>query len=170
MQSATIKKLSRAGIIAGLYTAISMLVFPLAGGAVQLRVSEAFTLLPLFFIEAIPALFVGCILSNLIVGCAPPDIILGSLVTLVSAVFTFGAGKLIKNLAVKIIVGGIFPVLMNAFILPLIWVYCYGALEYIYFIQVIILIVGQSLAVYGVGTPIVTSLNRLKANGAKFME
>ena len=170
MQSRTIRKLSRAGVIAGLYTAVSMLVFPLAGGAVQLRVSEAFTLLPLFFIEAIPALFVGCILSNLIVGCAPPDIILGSLVTLVAAIFTFCTGKLIKNLAVKIIVGGIFPVLLNAFILPLIWVYCYGALEYIYVVQALILIVGQSVAVYGAGTPLVTTLNRLKERGAKFME
>ena len=170
MQSSMVKKLSRAGIIAALYTAVSLLVFPLAGGSIQLRVSEAFTLLPLFFIESVPALFIGCILSNLIVGCAPPDIFFGSLVTLIAAVLTYGAGRLIKNLTLKIIVGGLFPVLLNAFLLPLIWVYCYGALEYIYIIQALILILGQSLAVYAVGTPLVISLNRLKKSGAKFLE
>lgn len=170
MQNKSVKRLARAGVIASIYTAISLLVFPLAGGAVQLRVSEALTLLPLFFIEAVPALFVGCILSNLIVGCAPPDIILGSLITLVSAMATYGTGRLIKNLVLKIVIGGLFPVLLNALLLPLIWIYCYGAIEYIYAVQALILIVGQSLAVYAVGVPLTISLNRLKKSGIKFLE
>jgi uncharacterized membrane protein len=50
----TTKKIARAGIIAGLYTAISMLVFPISGGAVQVRISEALTLLPLFLLKQFP--------------------------------------------------------------------------------------------------------------------
>ena len=150
----TTKKLARAGVIAGLYVAISMLVFPLSGGAIQIRISEALTLLPLFFIEAIPALFVGCLVSNLILGLAVYDIILGSLVTLFSAILTYLVGKIIKNDLIRVFVGGIFPIILNAFFLPLIWILCYGALEYVYILQVFLLFVGQTLSVYLFGIPL----------------
>ena len=61
--------LARAGIIAALYAVLSFAVFPVASGAIQFRVSEALTLLPLLYVEAIPALFVGCIAVNLLTGC-----------------------------------------------------------------------------------------------------
>ncbi len=150
----TTKKLARAGLIAGLYTAISMLAFPISGGAIQIRISEALTLLPLFFIEAIPALAVGCLLSNLILGCAVYDIILGSLATLISAILTYFVGKIFRNSLLKILFGGIFPVLLNAFLLPLIWILCYGAIEYIYYVQVALLLAGQTFSVYAVGIPL----------------
>jgi uncharacterized membrane protein len=157
-----LKKLVRAGIIAGLYTALTLLVMPISAGAVQVRISEALTLLPLLFIEAVPALTVGCLLSNLIAGCAPPDIILGSLVTALAGVLTFLVGKMIKKTYLKVFIGGLFPVMLNAFILPLIWIYCYGALEYVYIIQVLLLVAGQGLAVYLLGTPLYLQLNKLK--------
>ena len=150
----TTKMLARAGLIAGFYTAISMLAFPISGGAIQIRISEALTLLPLFFIEAVPALAVGCLLSNLILGCAIYDIILGSLITFVSAILTYLVGKILKKGIVKILFGGIFPVILNAFLLPLIWILCYGALEYVYYLQVAFLLVGQTISVYAVGVPL----------------
>ncbi len=156
----TTKKLARAGVIAGLYTAISMLIFPLAGGAIQIRISEALTLLPLFFIEAIPALFIGCLVSNLILGLAIYDILLGSLVTLLSAMLTYLIGKLIKRHFQKVLVGGIFPVLLNAFFLPLIWLLCYGTIEYVYYLQVLILLVGQTVSVYLFGIPLYFAVNK----------
>ena len=159
MKTAT-KKLARAGVIAGLYTAVSMLAFPISGGAIQIRISEALTLLPLFFIEAVPALAVGCLLSNLFLGCALYDIILGSLVTLISAIFTYIFGRVIKNKLFKIAVGGLFPILLNAFFLPLIWILCYGVLEYVYYLQVIFLVLGQTLSVYAVGIPLYISIDR----------
>ena len=57
------RRLCRAGVIAALYVALSYLVQPFAFGAVQMRLSEALTVLPLFFIESVPALFVSLILS-----------------------------------------------------------------------------------------------------------
>jgi hypothetical protein len=94
------------------------------------------------------------LLSNLILGCAIYDIILGSLVTLISAVLTHIVGKIFSNKILKISLGGIFPVLLNAFFLPLIWFLCYGALEYVYFLQVLLLLAGQTLSVYAVGIPL----------------
>lgn len=160
----TTKTIARAGLIAGLYTAISMLAFPISGGAIQIRISEALTLLPLFYIEAIPALAVGCLLSNLLLGCAVYDIILGSLVTFVSAVLTYLVGKIFKNALLKILLGGIFPVLLNAFLLPLIWILCYGALEYIYFLQVALLLAGQTISVYAVGIPLYFTVEKKLLN------
>ena len=152
--------LARAGVIAALYTATSLVTAPIASGAIQVRLSEALTLLPLIFPEAIPALFIGCALSNLITGCMPLDIILGSIITLVAAALTYAVGRIIKNTALKITVGGLFPVLLNALSLPLIWVYCYGAIEYIYVLQVAFLLVGQTLSVYAVGAPLYLVLRK----------
>ena len=147
-------KIARAGIISALYIVTSLITAPIASGAVQVRLSEALTLLPLIFPEAVPALFIGCAFSNLITACAPFDVIFGSLITLVASLLTFGVGKLIAKCWLKIAIGGLFPVLMNAFLLPVIWVWCYGAIEYIYFIQVCLLLAGQTISVYALGTPL----------------
>ncbi len=152
--SKTTKKLVRAGLIAGLYVALSLLTFPVASGAIQFRLSEALTILPLFFVEAIPALFVGCILSNLITGCFLLDVILGSVITLVASICTYFWGKLVKKSALRIILGGFFPVVLNAIFLPLIWFFAYGAIEYVYYLQVIFLLISQSVSIYAVGTPL----------------
>ncbi len=158
---------ARAGIIAGLYIVLALLTMPLSSGAVQVRISEVLTLLPLLFFEAIPALFIGCLLSNLISGLAILDVLLGSLVTLLSALLTFLTGRIVKGKALKIIVGGAFPVMLNAFILPLIWLLCYGATEYLYIIQVVIIFIGQALAVYLLGAPIFISVNKFQERQIK---
>ena len=168
MKSST-KILARAGLIACLYVVLSLLVFPLASGAVQLRVSEILTLLPLLYLEAVPALFVGCFLSNLITGCAIFDVVLGSLITLVAGALTYLTAMLIKNKWLKIAVGGAFPVLLNAFLLPLVWLLCYGTGEYVYIVQALIVLAGQSLAVYLLGTPSFIAIERLKNNGVNFL-
>ena len=159
MSSAT-KIIVRAGLIAGLYVVLSLLTLPVASGAIQFRLSEALTVLPLFFIEAIPALFVGCMLSNLISGCMLLDVILGSLITLVSAVLTYFVGKTVKNVPLKIVIGGFFPVALNAFFLPIIWVAIYGAIEYVYMLQVVFLLISQSISIYGFGTPLYFAIKK----------
>ena len=154
------KKIVRAGIIGGLYVVLSLITLPIASGAIQFRISEALTLLPLFFVEAIPALFVGCMLSNLITGCMALDIVLGSLITLVASILTYLIGRVLKKGWLKVAVGGVFPVVLNAVFLPIIWVVCYGALEYVYYLQAIFLLISQSLSVYLLGTPMYFSLKK----------
>ncbi len=77
----------QAAIIAALYTALTMLFLPVSFGhnIFQFRVSEALTILPALLPSSIPGLFIGCIVSNLLGGFGPVDIIFGSLATLLAA-------------------------------------------------------------------------------------
>ena len=168
MYKFTTKKLARAGIVAGLYALLSMSFFTISSGPVQMRVSEGLTLLPLLFPETIPAVFVGCIVSNVLTGCAPLDVVFGSLITLVAALLTYFTGKAIKKTVLKVFVGGLFPVVLNAVFLPLIWYFCYGELEYLYIVQVAILLAGQSLAVYVFGSIFYFAIAKTKDKVAFF--
>ena len=82
--------LTHAALIAALYVALTMLVhlFGLDSGAIQLRLSEALTVLPFFSAAAVPGLTVGCLLANLTVGGAPWDVAFGTLATLLGALGT----------------------------------------------------------------------------------
>ncbi len=153
--------LARTGVISALYVVLSLVSIPV--GAIQFRASEGLTLLALFMPESIVSLFVGCVITNLITGCAVLDIVLGSLITLTAGVLTYITGKILKNTALKIIVGGIFPVLLNALFLPLIWSVCYGAGEYVYIVQALILLASQGVSVYGVGSVLYLGARKIKA-------
>lgn len=155
------KKIVRAGLIAGLYVVLSLLTFPIASGVIQFRLSEALTLLPLFFPEAIPAVFVGCLLSNLLTGCVILDVILGSTITLCAGVCTYFVGRCFSTMLKKIAIGGIFPILLNAFLLPLIWLVAYKTGEFVYILQVFILLISQSVSVYLFGTLLCVAVNKL---------
>ena len=156
------------GLIASLYVVLSLISFPVASGAIQFRLSEGLTILPIIFPETTIALMVGCFLTNLITGCAIFDVVFGGLITLVAGLLTYLTAKVIKNTATKIVVGGIFPVALNAFLLPLIWIWCYGVLEYAFLLQVGFLLISQSISVYAFGTPIYLATNKLKNRGVKF--
>lgn len=84
------RQLATAAIIAALYTVMSLMssVFGLTYGAIQCRFSEALTVLPFFLPEAVPGLFVGCLVTNLMSTVGPLDIILGSMATLLAALWT----------------------------------------------------------------------------------
>ena len=163
------RALARAGIIAALYVVLSLAVFPVASGAIQFRPSEALCVLPLFFPEAIPALFIGCMLSNLITGCFVWDIFFGSAITLIAAILTYIVGTIIKKNGLKTFAGGFFPVTLNAFFLPIIWYYCYGELEYVYILQVAFLLISQSVSVYALGIPLYFAVKRLRGKGVKVL-
>ena len=116
-----IKKMTQAAIIATLYVVLTYLagMLGLASGAIQIRFSEALTILPVFTPAAIPGLFAGCILSNLFTGCALPDIVFGSLATLIGAVFTRKLRKLPYLAPVP-------PIVANTVIVPFVLLYAYG--------------------------------------------
>lgn len=77
----------QSGIIAALYTVLTLIsaLFGLASHEIQVRLSEALLVLPMFTPAAIPGLTVGCIVSNLITGCMPLDVLFGSVATLIGA-------------------------------------------------------------------------------------
>ena len=76
----TTRSLCVSAIIAALYAAATLLLAPISYGAIQCRLSEALTLLPMLLPQAIPGLFVGCLVSNLLspMGMNVLDIIFGS--------------------------------------------------------------------------------------------
>ncbi len=157
--------LVRAGVICALYIALSFITFPISGGAIQFRLGEGLALIPIVFIESIPALTVGCLAFNFICGLPLLDVFVGTAITLVSATLTYFTGKMIKTNWLKVTIGGIFPTLLNAFLLPLIWVYLYGVSEYVYIIQALMLTVGEGLAVYLIGVPLCLATKRLNEKG-----
>ncbi len=83
--------LTKAAVIAALYVVLTLLAnaLGLANYAVQLRFSEALTILPYFTPAAIPGLFIGCLLSNILTGAMPLDILFGSVATLLGALGTY---------------------------------------------------------------------------------
>lgn len=164
MKRFSTKALCRAGVIAALYVALVYALMGLSSGAIQFRPSEALTLLPLLFPESVPALLVGCLLGNLTSPFGIWDILLGSCVTLLAAAATFAIGKFIKPKWAKVLLGGLPPVLLNAFILPLIWM-LFGPLEYMYLLQCGYLIVSQAISVYLIGIPLYFAIDRLKSRG-----
>lgn len=119
--TAPLLSLVQAAMIAALYIVLTFIAnaLGLANQAIQVRFSEALTILPYFTPAAIPGLFVGCLLSNLLTGCALPDIIFGSLATVVGAFFTYKLRKY-KWLA------PIPPIAANAIVVPFVLLYAYG--------------------------------------------
>lgn len=121
--------IAQGGLIAALCVVLTCFInaFSLASGAIQVRISEALTILPLFTPAAVPGLFVGCIVSNLITGCAPLDIVFGSIATLLGAVGTRLLRKRNHFLA------PIPPIISNTLIVPFILSYVYGYPGSIYY-------------------------------------
>lgn len=88
--SLSVSGIVRAAVIAALYAALSFLTgfIPSIGGVFQFRVSEALTILPYFTASAVPGLAIGCLITNIILGGGPYDIIFGTAATLLGAVGT----------------------------------------------------------------------------------
>ena len=84
----TPRSLCMSAVIAALYAALTLLLAPISYGPIQLRLSEALTLLPMLLPQAVPGLFVGCLIANLYTGMLT-DIIFGSLATLIAAIGTY---------------------------------------------------------------------------------
>lgn len=155
----------RAGIFAALYVALTMPFGELAFGPFQIRPSEALTILPLFYAEAIPGLYVGCILANLLSQYGVYDVLLGSLATLLAACCTYAVGRLIKNSVVRVLAGGIFPVLFNAFIVPAVMIL--GGLPVAYWYQVLSFLLTESVWVYALGFPLYYTIATLIKKNVK---
>ena len=117
--------LTAAGLIAALYVVLSFVAnaLGLASGAVQLRFSEALTILPVFTGAAVPGLFVGCLLANLLTGCAFWDIVFGSTATLLGAIGTRLIGRRYP------VTAPVFPIIANMLIVPIVLQRVYGSTD-----------------------------------------
>ena len=109
----TPKGLAHGAAIAAVYAVLTYALAPISYGPVQFRVAEAMTLLPILIPQAIPGLFVGCLLANLLGGFGPVDVIFGSLATLAAAILTYMLRKNRYAAALP-------PVIINAIVVGII--------------------------------------------------
>ncbi|MBR5896875.1 MAG: QueT transporter family protein [Lachnospiraceae bacterium] len=123
--------ITQAAMIAALYVVLTVFInaFNLASGAIQVRISEMLTILPYFTPAAIPGLFVGCLISNIVTGCLPWDVVFGSLATLIGAVGTY----LLRN---HKFLAPVPPILSNMIIIPFVLMKVYAVPDAYWFLVV----------------------------------
>nr|MBE6545232.1 QueT transporter family protein [Oscillospiraceae bacterium] len=125
---------ARGAIIAALYVVLTMLasVMGLSSGMFQFRFSEALCILPIFLPEALPGLFIGCLISNLLAGGVIWDIIFGSIATLIGAI----GARLLRNLPERVKWVATLPTLLaNMIIVPYVLIYAYGVPDSYFFLM-----------------------------------
>lgn len=143
------KKIVNASLIASIYCVLTIVFAPISYGAVQIRIAEALTLLPYLWVEAIPGLFIGCLLSNILGGFGMIDIVFGSIATLIAAIWT----RKMPNLALA----GLPPVLVN---MVIVGTYLSRILDMPFLLVAIYIGIGQLIACYGLGVPLVYLIRR----------
>jgi len=131
MRSKNILALSQSAVIAALYVVLTFVsaLMGLASGAIQVRLSEALCVLPCFTAAAVPGLFVGCIIANLLTGCALWDVVFGSLATLIGAVLC----RVLRRHRLPALLPNI---ISNTVMVPLVLMYVYDTPETFWYLAV----------------------------------
>ncbi len=150
--------ITQAAVIAAIYTALSLALAPFSFGPIQVRVAEAMTVLPAIFPSAIPGLFIGCLLTNTIgtmLGLSGGilDIVFGSLATLISAWLSYKVRKYTYLIPAP-------PVLINAAVVGAILYYAFNLPLFLTMAQVGL---GQLIACYALGIPLLLLVRKIKA-------
>lgn len=169
--SISLATLVQAAMIAAIYVVLTLLAnaFGLANYAIQVRFSEALTVLPFFTPAAVPGLFVGCILSNILTGCLPLDTVFGSLATLLGALGTYAIGRMNRKAALdtqkKFSVYKFFaplpPIIFNTLIVPFVLAYVYqfeGSVPYF----MLTVGIGEMISCGALGLALLFSLDKYK--------
>lgn len=123
-----IKKIVYAAAIAALYVVLTVIFAPISFGAVQVRISEALCIAAIYTYTAVPGLTIGCFLANVICGATAPDIIFGSLATLIGSIGTY----MLRN---KRAIWAMPPILANAIIVPFVLKYAYGSKDLVIYMM-----------------------------------
>lgn len=151
--------IARTAVIAGVYAAITALLAPISYGPLQVRVSEALTVLPFVSAPAVPGLFLGCLLANLLGGFGWQDVVFGSLATLLAALAT----RKLRGMGAPPWLAPLPPVVVNAVVVPAYLRVLFGLPYWATAAQILI---GQVVACYGLGLPLLTLLRRRESLAA----
>ena len=148
------KYLLQAAVIAAAYSALTIVLMPFSYGIMQVRVSEALTILPYYTPAAIPGLFVGCLVSNMISPYGILDMVLGSSATLIAAVGSYLLRK--KSFLVPLP-----PIIANGIVIGSMLYYAY-AVPMPLFACILWVALGELIACYGIGYPLLQYLKKYK--------
>ena len=143
-----------AACIAAVYVVLTLIFAPISFKEIQVRISEALTILPFFTPAAVPGLFIGCLIANILGGAILPDIIFGSLATLLGAI---GSYLLRKNRYLVPIP----PIVANTLIIPFVIRYAYGTPIPIPFLMLTVGI-GEVISCGVLGLILLSALDRYK--------
>ena len=119
MKNKTTLFMTQAAMIAAIYVALTYVFAPISFSEIQVRIAEALTILPVFTPAAVPGLFIGCLIGNTVGGALLPDIICGSLATLIGAFFTWKLRNAHPFLA------PVPPIVANTLVVPFVLKYAY---------------------------------------------
>ncbi len=158
------KKIAAVGLIASVYAVVTLALAFISYGPIQFRISEILMFLPLLGKEYILALTLGCFLANVIGPYGVPDIVFGTLATLISAILVYLTPKFIKNSKLTLFVASLWPTIVNALIIG--WMlfkffgvpFIIGALEVGF---------GQFVVITLVGLPVFNMVNNKYGNKLK---
>ncbi len=148
----TIRSLTLAAMVASLYTALTLVFQPISFQQIQFRISEALTLLPVLFVEAVPGLTIGCLISNMIAGANMYDVVFGTLATFLAALFT----RLLRK---NDWLAALPPVVCNGVIIGLVLTYAYGIP--LFWLNMLTVSLGQAVVCCGLGVPLVKAFRRM---------
>jgi len=147
-----VRRIALAAVTAALYAGLTMALAPISFGVVQFRVAEALTLLPFIMPEAVPGLFVGCLLANFLGGFGIIDVVFGSAATLAAACLTYKMPS--------VWLAAVPPVVVNALVVG-------GYLSFItetpLFISVFYIAAGEAGVCFLLGVPLCRLLMRTKS-------
>ena len=147
----TTRRIAHGAIIAAVYVVLCIIFQPISYGPVQFRIAEALTIMPLFTPAAIPGLFVGCILANIIGQGVIMDVIFGSLATLIGAVL----GYLLRRNRWLVPIPA---VVANALIIPFVLRYGYGITDIPIALEMVYILAGEVVGCYILGELLATIL------------
>ena len=140
----TTKNIALNAIYISIYVVVTYALKPFSYGAVQVRVSEALCILPLFDSLPIVSITIGCLIANALNGNAI-DMVFGTLATFIGLFFTYVLRK--KNFFVATS-----PTLIsNAIIIPFVLKYGYGLSDIVVYVEALFILLGEALSVYLVG-------------------
>ena len=148
--TASTRYIARVGMIAALYAGLTIILAPISYGPIQVRVSEALTVIPYLTPAAIPGLFIGCVVANVYGGLGIYDIVGGSLCTLLAAFLTH-----LLSRTKRPIFAPLPPVLVNAFGVSL---YLHFLFKLPYLLTVLYIFFGEVIACYILGYPLLKIL------------
>ena len=146
--------MTHAAVIAAIYIVLTMLLAPISFGPIQFRISEALCILPYFTPAAVPGVFIGCFLSNILGGAEMLDIIFGSLATLIGALGSYYLRKHKRLVCIP-------PIVSNTIMIPWILRYAYGLPDLIP--QMMLTVgIGEILAIGVLGNLLLYTLDKYK--------
>ena len=155
--------LALGGMTAAIYVVLTVVFQPISFGAIQFRIAEVMTLMPILSPYAVPGLFVGCLLANWLGGGIWFDVALGSVATLLAAICT-------RKFRERIPLAAIFPTLFNGLIVGPVVYFAYVrapgdpvSVPTLMFNMATVAL-GELVVCYALGLPMIYGLKKLPGN------